>query len=42
MMEFGFEVDSHTCLLNSNLRKIRLAPDLPERNYCLRRKSVCM
>jgi hypothetical protein len=25
------------CLWNSDLRKIRLAPDLPKRNFCVRR-----
>lgn len=42
VLEFEFQLDAFACIyvltisvLNPNLRKIQLVPDLPECNYCL-------
>ena len=44
MLEFGFKLTSlvytHLCILSSDLRKIRFALDLMERNYCVKSGSV--
>jgi hypothetical protein len=34
-LEYRLCTESITCLLSFDLRKIRFAPDLPRRNYCI-------
>jgi hypothetical protein len=42
VLEREFQLDSllHECILSYELRKIRLAPYVPERKYCVSRR-VC-